>query len=113
MPKSSTPALLEMVRASLNRRSAEIVSRLGEPFSLLMDTAPSESSKTRSPFVPPARVYPASEEGAVAPKFSSPTVMTALRLTVCAPASAPLRLATSPSALGNPDPPQLAESVQL
>ena len=50
------PALLEMVSASLNRMSAEIVSRLGEPLSLLMDTAPSESSMIRSPFVPPARV---------------------------------------------------------
>jgi hypothetical protein len=58
-------------------------------------------------------VYPAAEEGKVAPKFNSPRVMTALRFTVCAPASAPLRLATSPIALGKPVPPQLAESVQL
>ena len=107
------PALLEMVRASLNRMSAEIVSRLGEPSSLLMDTAPSVSSKINKPFVPAASVYPAAEEGKVAPKFNSLRVMTALRFTVCAPASAPLRLATSPIALGKPVPPQLAESVQL
>ena len=50
------PELLEMVSASLNRMSAEIVSRLGEPFSLLMETAPSVSSKINKPFVPPANV---------------------------------------------------------
>ena len=102
-----------MVRLSLNWMSAEIVSRLGEPLSLLMETVPSVSSKTKRPFVPAASVYPAAEEGKVAPKFSSPMVMTALRFTVCAPSSAPLRLATSPIALGKPVPPQLAESVQL
>ena len=108
------PELLEIVRASLNRMSAEIVSPLGEPFSLLMDTAPSVSSKINKPFVPAASVYPgAPSVGSVAPKFSSPMVITALRFTVCAPASAPLRLATSPIALGKPVPPQLAESVQL
>ena len=50
------PALLERVSASLNWMSAEIVSRLGAPNGLLMDTAPSESSKTKRPFVPPAKV---------------------------------------------------------
>ena len=106
------PALLEMVSASLNWISASILSRLGEPRILLMDTAPSVSSKINKPFVPAANVYPA-VAGAVAPKISSPRVMTALRLTVCKPPSAPLRLATSPIALGEPAPPQLAESTQL
>ena len=50
------PELLEMVSASLNWISAEIVSRLGDRFSLLMDTAPSVSSKINKPFVPPASV---------------------------------------------------------
>ena len=56
MVRVPPPALLEMVSASLNRISAEIVSRLGEPLSLLMETVPSVSSKTKRPFVPPANV---------------------------------------------------------
>ena len=50
------PELLEMVSASLNWMSAEIVSRLGDPLSLLMDAAPAEPSKINKPFVPPASV---------------------------------------------------------
>ena len=107
------PALLEIVRSSLNRVTAEITSRLGEPLNLLIETDPSVSSKIRTPLPVLVSVKPAAEEGADAPKFSSPRVMTVLRVTVCAPSRAPPRLAISPIALGEPRPPQLAESVQL
>ena len=50
------PVLLEMVSVSLNWMSAEIVSVLGEPLSLLMETAPSVSSRISNPPVPAASV---------------------------------------------------------